>query len=148
MPKLTLETLGVPTEHNASFVQLLYCVHRPRPACEYLGVDRNRNAFDDSYSPINIVRGSDTTESEGEKGLESIVRILGFVDPCRQPPYDVAADGITTGRISGDDEPPMEGLMDGGVSCLSGTTPEGDVDSSAFHRAQEMPDGWEGVGYG
>ena len=146
MPKLALETIDVPTKHDAGLVQLLHCVHRPRSARERLGVDRNRNAFDNSYSPINIVCGSDTAESEGEKGLESVVRLFGFVDPCRQPSYNVAADGITTGRISGDDEPPMEGLMDGGVSGFGGAAPEGDVDSSALHRAHEMPDGRERAG--
>jgi hypothetical protein len=77
--------------------------------------------------------------------LESVVGFLGFVGPSRQPSDDMAADGITAGRIPGDDEPPMEGLMDGSVSSFSGTAPEGDVDSSALHRARKMPDGREGA---
>ena len=147
MPKLALETFDVPTKHNAGLVQLRNCVHRPRSARERLGFDRNRNAFDDSYGPISIVRTPDATESEGEKGLESVVRFLGFVDPRRHPSYDVAADGIAAGWIPGDDEAPMESLMDGNVSSFGGATPEGDVDSSALHRAQEMPDSREGAGF-
>ena len=147
MPKLALETNDVPAKHNAGLSQLPHCVHRPRSARERLGVDRNRGAFDDPYGAINVIRASDAAESEGEEGLESVVRFLGFVGPCRQPSHDVAADGITAGRISGDDETPMEGLVDGSVSSFSGATPEGDVDSSVLHRAQEMPDGLERAGY-
>ena len=77
--------------------------------------------------------------------MKSVVRFLGFVGPSRQPSHDMAADGITAGGVPGDDESPMEGLMDGSVSSFSGATPESDVDSSALHRAQEMPEGWEGA---
>ena len=145
MPHLVLEVIDVPTKHNSSLAQLLHRIHRPRSARELLGLDRNWDAFDESNGPIDIVCASDATEPEGKKGLESVVRFLGFVDPRRQPAYDVATDGITAGRIPGDDESPVEGLVDGDVTSFSGTTPEGDVDSSALHRAQEMPDGWEGV---
>ena len=93
---------------------------------------------------IDVVCASDAAEPEGKKGLKSVVRFLGFIDPGRQPAYDVATDGITTGRISGDNESPVEGLEDGSVTGFSGATPESDVDSSALHRAQGMPEGREG----
>lgn len=141
------ETTDIPAKHNPGLIQLLHCAHRPRSARERLGVDRNWNALDDSYGPIDIVCASDATEPEGEKGLESVVRLLGFVDPRRQPAYDVATDRIAAGRVPGDDESPVEGLMDGKISSFSGAAPESDVDSSALHRAREMPDGWEGMGF-
>lgn len=143
MPKLALETIDVSAKYYASLVQLLHCVHRPRSAGERLGVNRDRNGFDYPYGSIDIVRASDATEPKGEERLESVVRLLGFVGPRRHPAYDVATDGIAAGWVSGDDEPPVEGLMDGRVSSFSGATPEGDVDSAALHRTQEMPDRWE-----
>lgn len=57
----------------------------------------------------------------------------------------MTAGGIATGRIPGDDEPPMEGLVDGNVSSFGRTTPESDIDSTVLHWAQRMPDGREGT---
>ena len=145
MPHLSFETSDVRTKHNPGLVQLLHCIQRPRSARECLGFDRNRDTFDDSNGPIDIICASDATEAEGKEGLESVVRFFGFVDPRRQPAYDVATDGIAAGGISGDDEPPVEGLVDGNVTSFSGAAPESDVDSSALHRPQEMPEGWEGA---
>jgi len=82
LPKLALESVDVPTEHNPGLIQLPDCVLCPRSAREGLGFDRNRDALDDPYSVVNIVRAPDATEPEGEERLKSTVGILGFVGPC------------------------------------------------------------------